>query len=92
MVQKQGTAVQLNCSVQPASARVWWLLGGQPVGQGALVGVEVKHGSLYIPSLEHQQQGSYQCLAQSDAGLIISRRAHVKIAGMLTYCMWYTSN
>lgn len=85
MVQQQGAAVQLNCSVWPASARVWWLVGGQPIGQGALEGVEVKHGSLSIPSLEPEQQGSYQCLAQSEAGLIISRHAHVKIAGTPTW-------
>ncbi|KAG5269061.1 hypothetical protein AALO_G00197850 [Alosa alosa] len=80
VVQKQGTAVQLNCSVRPASARVWWLFAGQPLELGALGGVELQHGSLFLPSLQPEHQGSYQCLAQSDAGVIISRYAHVEIA------------
>lgn len=84
VVQKQGGEVQLLCSVRPASARLWWLFRGQPLEQGALKGVELQPGSLAIPSLQPEHQGSYQCLAQSEAGVIISRYAHVEIAGIHT--------
>ncbi|KAL2095705.1 hypothetical protein ACEWY4_007853 [Coilia grayii] len=80
VVQKQGGAVQLNCSARPGSARVRWLFGGQPLAQGGLKRVELKPGTLTLPSLQPEQQGSYQCLAQSDAGVIVSRSAHVEIA------------
>lgn len=81
-VQVPGGVVQLNCSVQPDSAQIRWLFRGKPLEPRPRNGIEFKAGSLSLHSLQPDNQGPYQCLAQSDAGIIVSRVAHVRIAAI----------
>uniref|UniRef100_A0AAY4E304 Cell adhesion associated, oncogene regulated n=1 Tax=Denticeps clupeoides TaxID=299321 RepID=A0AAY4E304_9TELE len=80
VVQKQGGSVQLRCTARPASAHVSWLFEGQPLQPGVPSGVELAAGSLTLPALQPSQQGSYQCLAQTHSGAILSQYARVTIA------------
>ncbi|XP_043072724.1 cell adhesion molecule-related/down-regulated by oncogenes [Puntigrus tetrazona] len=80
VVQKQGSAVHLRCTARPATARISWLFQGQPLDPSHLSGVELSPGSLSLSSLQPALTGSYQCLAQSETGSIISRHARVHIA------------
>uniref|UniRef100_A0A672PBS9 Cell adhesion molecule-related/down-regulated by oncogenes-like n=1 Tax=Sinocyclocheilus grahami TaxID=75366 RepID=A0A672PBS9_SINGR len=80
VVQKQGSAVHLRCTARPATARISWLFQGQPLDPSHQSGVELSPGSLSLSSLQPALTGSYQCLAQSETGSIISRHARVRIA------------
>lgn len=83
VVQKQGSVVHLRCTVHPATARISWLFQGQPLDPSHQSGVELSPGSLSLSSLQPALSGSYQCLAQSETGSIISQHARVRIAGRL---------
>ncbi|XP_062861345.1 cell adhesion molecule-related/down-regulated by oncogenes [Trichomycterus rosablanca] len=80
VVQKLGSAVHLHCMAVPASASITWLFQGHPIEPGALPGMEVQSGTLFLPFLQPQNTGFYQCVARSDTGAIASRRAQVAIA------------
>ncbi|XP_035287864.1 cell adhesion molecule-related/down-regulated by oncogenes-like isoform X2 [Anguilla anguilla] len=85
--QRQGGAVHLLCSARPPSARLSWRFMGRALEPGAgaaaaAAGVRVRSGSLTVPSLQPDQAGLYQCVAQTDAGAIASRPARVTIAGI----------
>ncbi|XP_050991224.1 cell adhesion molecule-related/down-regulated by oncogenes [Labeo rohita] len=80
VVQKQGGAVHLRCTVRPTTARISWLFQGQLLDPSHQSGVELSPGSLSLSSLQPALTGSYQCLAQSEKGSIISRHARVRIA------------
>uniref|UniRef100_A0A8C1LE15 Cell adhesion associated, oncogene regulated n=1 Tax=Cyprinus carpio TaxID=7962 RepID=A0A8C1LE15_CYPCA len=80
VVQKQGSAVHLHCTARPATARISWLFQGQPLDPSHQYGVELSPGSLSLSSLQPALTGSYQCLAQSETGSIISQHARVRIA------------
>ncbi|KAI7802416.1 cell adhesion molecule-related/down-regulated by oncogenes [Triplophysa rosa] len=82
VVQKQGGAVQLRCTARPATARLSWLFQGRPIDPVLQNSVEITPGSLSLPSLQPALTGSYQCVAQSETGSIISRHARVLIAGI----------
>lgn len=81
VVQKQGGAVQLRCTARPATARLSWLFQGRPLDPILQNSVEITPGSLSLPSLQPALTGSYQCIAQSETGSIVSRHARVLIAG-----------
>ncbi|KAK7160800.1 hypothetical protein R3I93_008463 [Phoxinus phoxinus] len=80
VVQKQGGAVHLHCAARPSTARLSWLFQGQPLDPSHQSGVELSPGSLSLPSLQPDFTGSYQCMAHSETGSIISRNARVLIA------------
>ncbi|XP_056092754.1 cell adhesion molecule-related/down-regulated by oncogenes isoform X2 [Rhinichthys klamathensis goyatoka] len=80
VVQKQGGAVHLHCTARPATARLSWLFQGRPLDPSHQSGVELSPGSLSLPSLQPAFTGSYQCMAHSETGSIISRHARVLIA------------
>ncbi|XP_051512223.1 cell adhesion molecule-related/down-regulated by oncogenes-like [Myxocyprinus asiaticus] len=82
VVQKQGSTVQLRCTAHPATARLNWLFQGQPLDLADQLGVEVSPGSLSLSSLQSNLTGSYQCMAYSKTGSIVSRHAWVLIAGI----------
>ncbi len=81
VVQKQGSTVHLRCTARPATARISWLFQGKPLDPSHQSGVELSPGSLSLSSLQPALSGSYQCLAQTETGSIISRHARVHIAG-----------
>lgn len=81
VVQKQGSAVHLHCLVHPASATITWLFQGRALEQGSLPGVEVQPDRIFLPSLQPQNTGIYQCVAHSDTDSITSQWARVTIAG-----------
>ncbi|XP_052008946.1 cell adhesion molecule-related/down-regulated by oncogenes [Xyrauchen texanus] len=82
VVQKQGGTVHLHCTARPATARLSWLFQGRPLDPAHQPGVEVSPGSLSLSSLQSDLTGSYQCVAQSETGSIVSRHARVLIAGI----------
>lgn len=81
VIQKQGGAVQLRCTARPATAKLSWLFQGRPLDPVLQPDVGITPGSLSLPSLQPALTGSYQCVAQSETGSIISRHARVSIAG-----------
>lgn len=82
VVQKQGSAVHLQCLVHPASATVTWLFQGRALEPGSLPGVEVQPGRISLHALQPHNTGIYQCVAHSDTDSITSQWARVTIAGM----------
>ncbi|KAL4647704.1 cell adhesion molecule-related/down-regulated by oncogenes-like isoform X1 [Arapaima gigas] len=81
IVQRQGAAVVLRCSVHQASARLSWRFQGQPLKMGPEPGSpHLRPGSLTLPSLQPSQMGVYQCVAHMGVESIASRLAHVSIA------------
>ncbi|XP_031455565.1 cell adhesion molecule-related/down-regulated by oncogenes isoform X1 [Phasianus colchicus] len=80
-VQKPGGPVVLRCSAEPPTARISWLLDGEPLGSG-LPGVQIQHGSLSIASLSTATSGRYQCVASSSAGAVLSRAALVSVGSL----------
>ncbi|XP_042153705.1 cell adhesion molecule-related/down-regulated by oncogenes isoform X1 [Oncorhynchus tshawytscha] len=89
VILSQGSTVHLRCSVRPnsASLSLSWRFRGQLLDPVTLPGVELSQnrGSLVLSSLQHIHQGLYQCVAQSDAGAIVSRHARVAIADIGEY-------
>ncbi|KAJ8266617.1 hypothetical protein GJAV_G00132530 [Gymnothorax javanicus] len=81
-VQRQGAAVHLHCSARPPSAQLSWRFMGRPLEPGAQAGVTLRSGSLTIPSLQPEQAGAYQCVAESETGAIVSSVARVTIASI----------
>ncbi|XP_065138845.1 cell adhesion molecule-related/down-regulated by oncogenes [Paramisgurnus dabryanus] len=82
VVQKQDDAVQLRCTARPATANIGWLFQGLPLNPAHQPGVEITPGSLSLTSLQPALTGSYQCVAQSETGSIVSRHARVLIASI----------
>ncbi|XP_021231759.1 cell adhesion molecule-related/down-regulated by oncogenes isoform X2 [Numida meleagris] len=80
-VQKPGGPVQLRCSAEPPTARISWLLDGEPLGSG-LGGVEIQPGALTIASLSPATSGRYQCVANNSVGAVVSRAAVVSIGSL----------
>nr|XP_009680231.1 PREDICTED: cell adhesion molecule-related/down-regulated by oncogenes [Struthio camelus australis]XP_009680232.1 PREDICTED: cell adhesion molecule-related/down-regulated by oncogenes [Struthio camelus australis]XP_009680233.1 PREDICTED: cell adhesion molecule-related/down-regulated by oncogenes [Struthio camelus australis]XP_009680234.1 PREDICTED: cell adhesion molecule-related/down-regulated by oncogenes [Struthio camelus australis] len=80
-VQKSGGPVQLHCSAEPSAVLISWLFNGERldsrVGQ-----VEIQSGSLTIVSLSPSTCGSYQCVANSSVGAVVSRPATVTIGSL----------
>ncbi|KAI5615951.1 cell adhesion molecule-related/down-regulated by oncogenes precursor, partial [Silurus asotus] len=85
VVQKQGSTVHLHCSVHAASATVTWLFQGHALEPGLLPGVEVQPDRITLSSLQPQNTGTYQCVAHSDTGSIISQWARVTIADITEF-------
>lgn len=85
VVQSQGSEVHLRCSVRPSSARVSWRFRGLPLDPATLPGLEIHQASLSLSSLQHSHEGTYQCVAHTEAGTIASRLARVAIADIAEY-------
>ncbi|NXO02531.1 CDON protein, partial [Rhinopomastus cyanomelas] len=75
-VQKPGGSVHLHCSAEPPTARLTWLLNGEPLDSVAGE-VEIQAGSLTIVSLSPSTSGRYQCVVNSSVGAIVSRPATI---------------
>ncbi|NWX11452.1 CDON protein, partial [Aegotheles bennettii] len=83
-VQKPGGLVQLRCSAEPPAARLSWLLNGEPLD--SKVGeVEIQSGSLTIVSLGLATAGSYQCVATSSVGAVVSSPAVVSMGSLADF-------
>ncbi|KAJ8402148.1 hypothetical protein AAFF_G00370130 [Aldrovandia affinis] len=78
-VQREGGVVHLHCSVRPPSAQLSWRFMGRPMDPG-VAGVQLRPGSLTIPSLQRSAAGLYQCVARSEGRAVASRVAVVTIA------------
>ncbi|XP_051738346.1 brother of CDO isoform X1 [Ctenopharyngodon idella] len=82
VVQKLGGSVTLRCSALPNHVNISWRLNGRelPVGGDEELGVLVRPGSLYIPSLTNLTVGRYQCVATTSVGSCASVPANVTAA------------
>ncbi|KAI2649002.1 Brother of CDO [Labeo rohita] len=82
VVQKLGGSVTLRCSALPNHVNISWRLNGRelPTGGDEELGVLVRPGSLYIPSLTNLTVGRYQCVATTSVGSCASVPANVTAA------------
>ncbi|XP_048030606.1 brother of CDO isoform X1 [Megalobrama amblycephala] len=82
VVQKLGGSVTLRCSALPNHVNISWRLNGRelPAGGDEELGVLVRPGSLYIPSLTNLTVGRYQCVATTSVGSCASVPANVTAA------------
>ncbi|XP_016296715.1 brother of CDO-like [Sinocyclocheilus anshuiensis] len=82
VVQKLGGSVTLRCSALPNHVNISWRLNGRelPTGGDEELGVLVRPGSLYIPSLTNLTVGRYQCVATTSVGSCASVLANVTAA------------
>ncbi|KAK5600113.1 hypothetical protein CRENBAI_009057 [Crenichthys baileyi] len=86
VVQTPGSAIHLQCLVNPPSAAVSWRFQGLPLDQVTLPGVELGRGSLIISSLTPDHAGIYQCVARLGHGpAVASRLARVALAEISEY-------
>ncbi|MEQ2197108.1 hypothetical protein XENOCAPTIV_023248 [Xenoophorus captivus] len=86
VVQTPGSAVHLQCLVNPPSAAVSWRFRGLPLDQDTLPGVELGRDSLIISSLTPDHAGIYQCVARLGHGpAVASRLARVALAEISEY-------
>lgn len=85
VVQAPGSAVRLQCSVNPPSALVSWRFRGLPMDRDMLPGLELGRDSLVISNFTPDHAGVYQCVARLSHGpAVASRLARVALAGTLT--------
>ncbi|KAK2870062.1 hypothetical protein Q8A67_024454 [Cirrhinus molitorella] len=82
VVQKLGGSVTLRCSALPNHVNISWRLNSRelPTGGDEELGVLVRPGSLYIPSLTNLTVGRYQCVATTSVGSCASVPANVTAA------------
>lgn len=87
VVQKLGGSVTLRCSALPNHVNISWRLNGRelPAGGDEELGVLVRPGSLYIPSLTNLTVGRYQCVATTSVGSCASVPANVTAASEYTH-------
>lgn len=86
VVEAPGSAVRLQCSVNPPSALVSWRFRGLPMDRDTLPGVELGRDSLVISSLTPDHAGVYQCVARLSHGPpVASRLARVALAEISEY-------
>ncbi|XP_016289456.2 cell adhesion molecule-related/down-regulated by oncogenes isoform X3 [Monodelphis domestica] len=81
VVQKLGEPVTLQCSAQPVTAHISWLLNGKKFNKN-VEQIEVQQGTLTILSLSPSLSGQYQCIANNSIGAIVSKPATVSIGGL----------
>ncbi|NXG40042.1 CDON protein, partial [Dromaius novaehollandiae] len=80
-VQKPGGPVRLRCSAEPPAVPISWLFNGERL-DGRVGQMEIQPGSLTIVSLGPSTAGSYQCVANSSVGAVVSRPATVTIGSL----------
>lgn len=87
VVQKLGGSVTLRCSALHSHVNISWRLNGRelPTGGDEELGVLVRPGSLYIPSLTNLTVGRYQCVATTSFGSSASVPANVTAASEYTH-------
>ncbi|XP_023557230.1 cell adhesion molecule-related/down-regulated by oncogenes isoform X1 [Octodon degus] len=78
-VQKLGGPVILRCSANPVTAHISWLHNGKRL-DGNLEQIKLQQGTLAILSLNPSLSGSYQCVANSSIGAVVSSPATVSLA------------
>ncbi|XP_027691046.1 cell adhesion molecule-related/down-regulated by oncogenes isoform X3 [Vombatus ursinus] len=81
IVQKLGEPVILQCSAQPVTVHISWLLNGKKFDRN-VEQIEVQQGTLTILSLSPSVSGQYQCIANNSIGAIVSKPATVSIGGL----------
>ncbi|XP_074159959.1 cell adhesion molecule-related/down-regulated by oncogenes isoform X2 [Sminthopsis crassicaudata] len=81
VVQKLGEPVTLQCSAQPVTVHISWLLNGKKFDR-SLEQIEIHQGTLNILSLNPSLSGQYQCIANNSIGAIVSKPATVSIGGL----------
>ncbi|XP_036601729.1 cell adhesion molecule-related/down-regulated by oncogenes isoform X2 [Trichosurus vulpecula] len=81
IVQKLGEPVTLQCSAQPVTVHISWLLNGKKFDRD-VEQIEVQQGTLTILSLSPSVSGRYQCIANNSIGAIVSKPATVSIGGL----------
>ncbi|XP_074072485.1 cell adhesion molecule-related/down-regulated by oncogenes isoform X3 [Macrotis lagotis] len=81
IVQKLGEPVRLQCSAQPVTVHISWLLNGKKFNRN-VEQIEVQQGTLRILSLSPSLSGQYQCIANNSIGAIVSKPATVSIGGL----------
>lgn len=94
VVQKLGGSVTLRCSALPNHVNISWRLNGRelPTGGDEELGVLVRPGSLYIPSLTNLTVGRYQCVATTSVGSCASVPANVTAASEYTHAFTHISH
>ncbi|XP_073760049.1 cell adhesion molecule-related/down-regulated by oncogenes isoform X2 [Callorhinus ursinus] len=78
-VQKLGGPVVLHCSAKPVTAHISWLHNGKRLDRN-MEQIEIHQGTLTILSLNPSLSGSYQCVANSSIGAVVSGPATVSTA------------
>ncbi|XP_027436613.1 cell adhesion molecule-related/down-regulated by oncogenes isoform X2 [Zalophus californianus] len=78
-IQKLGGPVVLHCSAKPVTAHISWLHNGKQLDRN-MEQIEIHQGTLTILSLNPSLSGSYQCVANSSIGAVVSGPATVSTA------------
>lgn len=87
MVVKNHANVVLKCEVQPPSAVIRWKYNEEPITTDEDTGISIRNGNLHIASFKHTKNkeshvGTYQCVAETSAGAILSRPANLRRASL----------
>ena len=82
---QQGTSISLSCTAEPVGVKIKWLINGSVVTSQWHHGVDIGDGYLRIASFSKpdniSHEGTYQCLATTLSGTIVSREAKLEMAG-----------